>query len=43
MVNYNYLSDLVKIFHLKQLKDGEFNGDNYFQISDATPIISLLS
>ena len=29
-VTHNYLSDLNEMFHIKQLKDGECNGDNYF-------------
>ena len=29
-VNFYYLSDLDEIFDIKQLKDGECNGDNYF-------------
>ena len=28
--NYNYLSDLDEIFHIKQLRNGEYNSDNYF-------------
>ena len=27
-VAYNYLSDSNEIFHTKQLKGGEYNGDN---------------
>ena len=29
-VNFNYLWDLDEMFYTKQLKDGEYNGDNYF-------------
>ena len=29
-VNYNYLSDLDEMFHTKQLRNGEYNSDNYF-------------
>ena len=28
--NYNYLSDLDEMFHTKQLRNGEYNSDNYF-------------
>ena len=28
--NYNYLSDFDKILYSSQLKDSEYNGDNYF-------------
>ena len=28
--NHNYLSDLDKIFHTKQLKNDEYNSENYF-------------
>ena len=38
----NYLSDSVEIVHVKQLKDGEYNGDNHFSNLYATPIITLL-
>ena len=27
--NHNYLSDLDEIFHTKQLKNGEYNSENY--------------
>ena len=27
---YNYLSDFNEILYSSQLKDGEYNGDNYF-------------
>ena len=27
--NYKYLSDLDEMFHTKQLKNGEYNSDNY--------------
>ena len=30
MANYNYLSDFNEILYSSQLKDGEYNGDNYF-------------
>ena len=29
-VNFNYLWDLDEMFFTKQLKDDEYNGDNYF-------------
>ena len=29
-VNYNNLLDLDEMFLTKQLKDGEYNSDNYF-------------
>ena len=29
-VNFNYLSVLDELFYTKQLKDGEWNGGNYF-------------
>ena len=29
-VNFNYILDLVEIFHTKQLKDGEYKIDHYF-------------
>ena len=38
----NYLWDLVKIFHIKQLKDDEYMAAIAFQISYATPLIRLL-
>ena len=28
--NYNFLSDVNEILYRSQLKDGEYNGDNYF-------------
>ena len=28
--NYNYLSDFNEILYSSQLKDGEYNGENYF-------------
>ena len=28
--NYNYLLDVNEILYSSQLKDGEYNGDNYF-------------
>ena len=28
--NYNYLSDFKEILYSSQLKDGKYNGDNYF-------------
>ena len=28
--NYNFLSDFNEILYSSQLKDGEYNGDNYF-------------
>ena len=28
--NYNYLSDLDEMFHTKQLRNVEYNSDNYF-------------
>ena len=42
-VNYKYISDLDKMFHTKQLKDGEYNTDNYFSNddSDVTYIIRV--
>ena len=30
MANYHYLSDFNEILCSSQLKDGEYNGDNYF-------------
>ena len=29
-VNFNFLWDLDEMFDTKQLKDGEYSGDNYF-------------
>ena len=29
-INFNYLSNLDEMFYSKQLKDGEYNYDNYF-------------
>ena len=41
-VNFNYLWDLDEIFYTKQLKDGNYSGDNHFPNSYAIPIIMLL-
>ena len=42
VVNSNHLLDYDEILYSLYLKDGEYSGDIFFQISYATPIIRLL-